>query len=583
MPRTKYDNVQNVNEQYEKVFKNVDKKQKEEWGKGFKETSRLVDQKKTAMLDFIGSDLSDEDFARFEDKVKNDQKAINLFNRMAGELTAIQVIKHKKDFLNALAGDILNIPEEEWESNYKFANETCTKYTAEREYKNSKISEAVKKVTDREKRNSAQYTMALADGAYDEKTGSDPVQSDPQRKEDYVKMAAKLVSYAIVEQDTIMPTGSNSQYDYNKVVNALNHRKELQKGVENDLAGNKDFAAFVMQQRAAGKPAADFKKENLFASWNQYKENLQAARDEYLGFMETNKNTIKEEADINKKPGYLLFSAELIDTDVRKEEVQTECDKILKDPSLGKAHLSMDQFVKGANLIVADMLKSPAADKTFYDDDRVKSGSVMDSRKVNKAFINMRDQVINDPIFRDVMATRPSGKNLVDSYKTAVNKEVNKKINAEKAEKARRKDNFSLDSSMKKFAQDNTIEISADEYEKIKETREALKKMNEGKKPSDHMKRLTDALDAVISQGEKGAQPKVGALEELNSAALNYYNKRQGILFSPLTDNGKARFATVEKLVFATDKIHGRCEEAFDNAINPNKNANMQKNTAVKK
>ncbi len=79
------------------------------------------------------------------------------------------------------------------------------------------------------------------------------------------------------------------------------------------------------------------------------------------------------------------------------------------------------------------------------------------------------------------------------------------------------------------------------------------------------MERLMDVLNKVRVKAAMEKEPTIEMLQELNSAALNYYNKRQGLLFSPHTDDGQARLHTVGKLSFVTGKISQRCKEAFAN------------------
>ena len=77
------------------------------------------------------------------------------------------------------------------------------------------------------------------------------------------------------------------------------------------------------------------------------------------------------------------------------------------------------------------------------------------------------------------------------------------------------------------------------------------------KKPSDYMKNLTNALEDVVKDIDDPSKNEVnmGKLDTLHKAALKYYDKRQGIIFSPFTDEGQSRLQTVSRLVRLTDDI----------------------------
>ncbi|MBQ4232599.1 MAG: hypothetical protein II699_04910, partial [Lachnospiraceae bacterium] len=66
-------------------------------------------------------------------------------------------------------------------------------------------------------------------------------------------------------------------------------------------------------------------------------------------------------------------------------------------------------------------------------------------------------------------------------------------------------------------------------------------------------------------------ETKVADINELNKAALSYYKERQGLIFSPFTDNGKARLDLVESLIRFTNKEMKAYLKAEDEFIH-NKN-----------
>ncbi|MCR5283309.1 MAG: hypothetical protein K6E18_08055 [Lachnospiraceae bacterium] len=162
--------------------------------------------------------------------------------------------------------------------------------------------------------------------------------------------------------------------------------------------------------------------------------------------------------------------ANKVDDDFDKNEIKQSCKDLLAQNST-QFGVSKKDFLKAANMIVADTLLSPAFDKTFFDSDKVKRGGFSDITKLNKAVIDLREQIVHDPIFQDVINSRPTYKNFVSRYKDAVRKEVNKKINNEKSLKEVGKRKDSEVAQYEKYAKENTAEIQEGEFERIKETR----------------------------------------------------------------------------------------------------------------
>ncbi len=578
MPKKQYDGVTNPNLRSNMIQSDMVEattNERNDWEKGFKETTKNAELKQDAVLQFLGSEFTEEQFEALESKIKDNEKSARLFARICKELGSNQIIKNKEVFVKAIAGDILNLPEDEVNAAYEDAGKVCTNAKGDKTLKQGYIKSAVEKVAADEKQTISLGGRALADGAYDEKKSKDPCADDQKRKDQYTEIAARMIAAYTVQKDREMPSVSNCGYDYNTYVTEFADRKSWRKNVEQELKNDQDFAAFVQEYRGASKDAVRFKPEYMIQGWNQYKEALQNEKTNYVQFKQYANTSLKKGDDTYKAP-YIMFNMAVVDDDFSKEEIKQTCKEML-DQSKSDIGVSKKDFLKAANLVVADTLLSPAIDKSFYDSEKVKSNGVPDLLKLNKAVIEMRDQILQDPIFQDVINSRPSYKDFVSKYKDAVRKEVNKKISSEKAEKEAVKGNASLQTQHDKFAKETSLELTGKEFDLIKETRENLKKYNEGKKPSDHMKRLTDALDEVIRQKESGKNPKINALEELNSAALNYYNKRQGMIFSPLTDDGKARLSAVEKLSFTTDKIANRCKEEFKQARNAEHQAQMGK------
>ena len=587
MPKTKLKNQELLDEktqisQYHEALSKIRTKELAEWEKGFKGKNKYKQQKKQATLDLLGATYSEEEFAALEYNIEHMPGVKTLFEKIMNELSALQIGSYGPSYKNALIGNQTGLDKDAWQKEFDEVYTTVTllsntnKETKTLRPKDKAVeSYAQKQFNDAYKSTMNVCTVNLADSKYDEKTGKDRL--DEKHKENMVAYAAYLVSVQTEVVGKPIPTAEENGYDYDKISESckrsFDEKKKEQRKLEEELKKMPEFAAFVAEQRAAGLTGADFKAEALTQSWEKFKERLYYKRTEYQAFMQDaallqDPEQGREMAkDARMTYPNLLFVADTIDEEdgkLSKETIQEKCKNILSDKSNTGDYLSMDQFLLAANRIVADTLLSPAAEKTFYTDTKLLKDGEPDQKLVNKAFIEMRDQVINDPIFREVLVTRPETDKVVELYRKAVNKEINKKIKAEKADIARRKENTSLDSAFKKFGEEEAIAISEEEYKQILDAKKKLEQFNEGKKPSDHMKRLITALDNVIREyGKDGDNIKVNTLTELNSASLNYYNKRQGILFSPLTDNGKARYATVEKLTFVTDQINTRCKDEF--------------------
>jgi hypothetical protein len=110
----------------------------------------------------------------------------------------------------------------------------------------------------------------------------------------------------------------------------------------------------------------------------------------------------------------------------------------------------------------------------------------------------------------------------------------------------------------------NDFNLSDDQYTTIIEVYNDLKEFNKGKSPSDHMKKLMDSLEDVVKElsNNEDGMINMTKLDKLNKYALKYYDKRQGIIFSPLTDDGQSRLASVGKLVRTTKKAVSEMRKA---------------------
>ncbi len=580
MPRTKYPDIKSRDallDEYEKQFHQADIDQINDWLNSFGSTKNNAALKRRYMLDYLSKDVTDEQFAQFEERLKDDPVTQNLIDRMVNELTFHEIYDQRDAFALALFGKELGLEDDTYLEHLDNAIKICDDHSEEREYRQQRVKTVSKEKNRFEKQIIAQCEENLAGTVYDETKKDDPLPEDEQIRE--VGLAARILSlhYMRTEKCVEFPDTDSLGYSYNTFCKEFDKRDTIARQKEAELEASKDFEEFIKEQRASGNKDA-FKTENLANAWKAYQMKLGEAREEYEQF----KTVIDKPVDLipekMKIQPFMLFSVEHVD-DYTKEDLQAECKEIVEKNRTGD-RLSAADFMKAANLIVADTLLSPAADKTFYDDKKIKTGNHIDQKKLCKAVTEMRDQVIHDPTFRKVLADRPKSKDIAALYKDAVTKEINKRIRNEKAEKAAMAGNEQVKREHEQFAENTQMKLTKEEVAEISETLHKLTKLNEGKDPSDHMKRLVDALIKVNMNMKE--EPKVKDLEELNKAALNYYNKRQGLLFSPLTDDGRARLAVVGKLTDLTGKLVQRCKEK-EISVKNEAQKQVNKNNAVAK
>jgi hypothetical protein len=229
--------------------------------------------------------------------------------------------------------------------------------------------------------------------------------------------------------------------------------------------------------------------------------------------------------------------------------------------------------VTAANYIIAKTMTSKAAKATFFNglSEEVKENLDMKGNshketyyrdtEVEKRINTMKKQILKDPLFQETMSMEGVKiKDVYSTYKAKVNAEINRKIKSNAvAEKTINKDKNYLD--YQNYMTKKTNVIDEESMKEIQNVYKSLQEYNKGKKPSDEMKDLMNSLKPLAENNDKSME----ALSILNKAAMKYYDKRQGLFFSPFTDNGKARLDSVEKLVRITNpKMEGLRKEFFD-------------------
>lgn len=104
----------------------------------------------------------------------------------------------------------------------------------------------------------------------------------------------------------------------------------------------------------------------------------------------------------------------------------------------------------------------------------------------------------------------------------------------------------------KEYLKGRQVTIDQKTQKEIDRLSADLARFNEGASPSRRMARLVRALENVQGKDKVPADQ----LNELNRAALTYYNKREGVILSgPVTSNGKGRLETVGELSRIIDEL----------------------------
>ncbi len=533
--------------------------------------------KRTYLMDYIGSRLSDEQFEQFEKNVSSNEK----LNQMIDELVKFTqggVIVEKlnlNDLENVFCRDILGKNEAEIQQSELEINNFLRQFGFDKNFREQTAYNLKQNDLKAEegKRTSAEFT--LRSSVYDRKTQKDPAGKEKQAE--YTRAAAELIYYQAPadktkkEEDIKNPYLSNvpypkiedSNYDLENYNSQREVRNELIKEKIDFLAADPVFHAFVQMERSQNN-RDNMNSDYMRIHWSSFMENYtmsyQTAKDDYQRKLAA----YKDDPNAARNDGFLFLDNQIPEEAIDRDEYQTASKEAIREKC--KQILAADQnkplgrndFLKAANLIVADTLLKSSSDMTFFDADNLKANKGYDINKVNEAIVNMREQVINDPLFQEVMQKYTTGDRIVADYKAAVKAEIKEKIKVQKQlDQKMKKDKAQAEAEKNKFDETN-VTVEKNDLELIRDIYQKIEKYNKGKDPSDEMKRLTKALGDVTENAEnqgEGYTVNAAKLDELNKATLGYYSARQGKVFSPFTEAGKARLGAVEKLAFTTDRI----------------------------
>ncbi len=240
--------------------------------------------------------------------------------------------------------------------------------------------------------------------------------------------------------------------------------------------------------------------------------------------------------------------------------IKNGCKNYIRETKGRNQPFNRIEIMEAADLVIANMLTAKAADAAVFSkvDLGYKNG-VLDEKKLKSTIKDMRTELLSSPEFLQTLARKVSPADFYSEYKKELNRNVNKTIKDEYARnKAVSKTNRAERTRINKFLRENVQEISAKQAKEIVTAYENLLEYNKGKDPSDRMEKLMNALEAVVEEIGTGAGKKqvhMNKLTNLNKYTMKYYDHRQGLIFSPITDDGKSRLAAVERLSKVTNQI----------------------------
>ncbi|MCR5623709.1 MAG: hypothetical protein K6G11_00525, partial [Lachnospiraceae bacterium] len=241
-----------------------------------------------------------------------------------------------------------------------------------------------------------------------------------------------------------------------------------------------------------------------------------------------------------------------------KEAYKAECKNIIKNAKDNIKTFSDSNAIEAADYILANTFTKKAAEVSFFKRLLTEDSTALDTGKMNREIEKARRELLDDPAFKTALSKQLSPKKFYEKYTETLNEEANNKIKAENTRKKDIRKTRGEEARINKFMSDNNQTITEEQAKEIKTAYENLLEYNKSKSPSDTMKKFSNALKEVVDEmGADGKNTSINMLKlhNLNKYTLKYYDKRQGWLFSPQTDDGQSRLATAEKLTKTMDKI----------------------------
>lgn len=304
---------------------------------------------------------------------------------------------------------------------------------------------------------------------------------------------------------------------------------------------------------------------------NLYKVNPNLGVDAFVNMWVANVNAYNQAKDYSDKP-YLPAND---DNKYSMAEVKAFCnEKIRRINSDPDKVFDRMEIVDAADHVIAGMLKAKTSDKAFFAGCNKPENEQKYTRdELNNKINTLREKLINDKVFiRTVLKGVPANE-LADEYKAELKTKINKKIDRRTAYDRAFKSRNVNRQTRENYLNGKVINLSKDQRDTLLKLREDLNRYNQDASPSGRMERLTTALNNVLDNYGHNVNAK--DMNELNRAALTYYDRRQGIIFDgPLTASGKNRFKTVEEIIRVTDKVMKPVRAEMKNALTARPNQN---------
>ena len=538
----------------------VNKAEIECWESDVWKLQQISDNKNKIITDYIGVNCNDEDYDKFLEYLKKDINAGRVFDKLIDyPLNADLIV----DNIDVLRKAFINKDKEA----LRKADKLCNEHLDEIKYRHivyinngdeeehtmvPGIEDCAYRKEQKRHNNSKKHLDSLKAKIYDEKM-SDYMTinwgSPDVTKDEYMATAG------IIYDRTIEVWNHN--YSYNKCLKEwalINKKKKA-------LVRDRDFRGYVKETLTKG--VEYFEKEKFIEGFEQYKKELTAAREALQSdhtFMFGKYESIEQMNNRDYRDGDIEEYTSL--ETMSKADIKSKAGKLIDDTiASGKVFRQAD-IKQACDYVIANVFKSPNFDETLLDGVIGGRDYGIEVDNMNKKVFEMRKEIIKDPVFQEVLSRRVDRRSFYSVYKAAVNKEVNRKINEEKKRSKEYKENYVSYNAHKNYMKSHSIKLDEKTSEFIDNMHDEIMKINGTKSPSKYMRRLLNAFDDVIG---KDGVVSLEAMDELNRAALSYYSERQGVIFSPLTDKGKARLSNVEKLVRVTSRIMDREREIENN------------------
>ncbi len=493
----------------------------------------IAEQKRELLLNYLGKRLDDVAYNTFVKRVEQDEELSKLLDDIVKKVpsadfasstfanafyNAFMPAEKDEDSVEAcrvLVDDIYNI--------ISFGNEEVLNSEPNVKWFINRKEENVKK-------NNEMQLNNLKLKVYDE-ANPDPFSinwGSPSVSMDEYKAAASIIIDKSLDVDK-----TGCIYDA-----CLSERKKIDRQITS-LASSIDFKGYVMETLSKNDPSL-FEKAEFINGWNLYKIKVKSAR----------------EVPFDKTLFGIAIDIEDDDSLTTKDEAKETVKKMIIDIDKNNRVFKQTDCILACDFVIASIFAGVDYDKTVMDskfgpNTGAPTSSNIFNSVLNTQVNNMRDAIMKDPVFHKVLAQRVDVSSFYGTYRYEVNKEMNRKIKAEKDIEKRYKNNFSKSTQHKKYASETDITLSVEDKLAIVNVRDYIERINVGKSPSKLMKKLTESLDKVAGKDIVN----YADLEALHKAGLGYYKERQGTVFSPFTDNGKARLSQVENLLRVTDKI----------------------------